>query len=125
MLAANYDITLDRAADYSFVLTINNQAGAAVDLSAANNAGSVPTAFIADVREVATKKEVLDLTPTVLGTATNGQVLISITKAQTKTLKAGSGIYEWDLFMDRGNPIVRTRLLYGALTARAQNTNDA
>ena len=119
MLAANYDITLDRAADYSFVLTIQNQAGAAVDL------GSPTATFIADVREVATKKEVLDLTPTVLGTATNGQVQITITKAQTKTLKAGSGIYEWDLFMDRGSPTVRTRLLYGSLTARAQITTDA
>jgi hypothetical protein len=119
MLAANYDITLDRAADYSFVLTINNQAGTAVDL------GSPTATFIADVREVLTKKEVLDLTPTVLGTATNGQVQITITKAQTKTLKAGEGIYEWDLFMDRGSPTVRTRLLYGSLTARAQTTNDA
>ena len=120
MLAANYDITLDRAADYSFVLTIQNQAGTAVNLGS-------PTAatFIADVREVATKKEVLDLTPTVYGTATNGQVLISLTKAQTKTLKAGSNIYEWDLFMDRGSPTVRTRLLYGSLTARAQITTDA
>jgi hypothetical protein len=118
MLAANYDITLDRAADYSFVLTIQNQAGTAVNLGS-------PTAatFIADVREVATKKEVLDLTPTVYGTATNGQVLISLTKAQTKTLRAGSGIYEWDLFMDRSS--TRTRLLYGSLTARAQITNDA
>ena len=124
MLAANYNITLDRGADYRFVLTIINQAGAAVDLSAV---GSPPiaTTFIADVREVASKKEVLDLTPTVLGTATNGQVLITITKAQTKTLRAGSGIYEWDLFMDRGSPVVRTRLLYGSLTARAQTTNDA
>jgi hypothetical protein len=25
MLAANYDITIDRAAEYSFVLTIQNQ----------------------------------------------------------------------------------------------------
>ena len=122
MLAANYNITLDRGADYSFVLTIINQAGAAVDLSAV---GSPPiaTTFIADVREVASKKEVLDLAPTVLGDATNGQVLITITKAQTKTLRAGSGIYEWDLFMDRSS--LRTRLLYGSLTARAQTTNDA
>jgi hypothetical protein len=118
MLAANYDITLDRAADYSFVLTIQNQAGTAVNLSS-------PTAtFIADVREVATKKEVLDLTPTVTNGA-YGQVTITITKAQTKTLKAGLGTYEWDLFMDRGSPTVRTRLLYGSLTARAQTTNDA
>ena len=115
MLAANYDITLDRAADYSFVLTIQNQAGAAVDLTGA--------VFYADVREVASKKEVLDLTPTITGSAVNGQVLISLTKAQTKTLRAGKGIYEWDLFMDRNSK--RERLLYGSLTARAQTTNDA
>jgi len=124
MLAANYDITLDRGADYSFVLTIQNQAGTAVDLSAV---GSPPiaTTFIADVREVASKVEVLDLAPVILGSVANGQVTITITKAQTKTLRAGSGIYEWDLFMDRGSPVVRTRLLYGSLTARAQTTNDA
>ena len=115
MLAANYDITLDRAADYSFVLTIQNQAGASVDLTGA--------VFYADVREVASKKEVLDLTPTITGSAVNGQVLISLTKAQTKTLRAGKGIYEWDLFMDRNSK--RERLLYGSLTARAQTTNDA
>jgi len=115
MLAANYDITLDRAADYSFVLTIQNQAGAAVDLTGA--------VFYADVREVASKKEVLDLTPTITGSAVNGQVLLSLTKAQTKTLRAGKGIYEWDLFMDRNSK--RERLLYGSLTARAQTTNDA
>lgn len=115
MLAANYDITLDRAADYSFVLTIQNQAGVAVDLTGA--------VFYADVREVASKKEVLDLTPTITGSAVNGQVLISLTKAQTKTLRAGKGIYEWDLFMDRNSK--RERLLYGSLTARAQITNDA
>ena len=125
MLAANYNITLDRGADYSFVLTIQNQAGTAVNLSADAGTSTPQATFIADVREVASKKEVLDLTPTVLGTATNGQVLITITKTQTKTLRAGSGIYEWDLFMDRGNPTVRTRLLYGSLTARAQTTNDA
>ena len=119
MLAANYNITLDRGADYSFVLTIINQAGSALDLS------SPAATFIADVREVASKMEVLDLTPTVLAPSTNGQVTLSITKAQTKTLRAGSGIYEWDIFMDRGSPTVRTRLLYGSLTARAQTTNDA
>lgn len=117
MLAANYDITLDRAADYSFVLTIQNQVATAVDITGAE--------FYADVREVASKKEVLDLTPTITGSAVNGQVLISLTKAQTKTLRAGEGLYEWDIFMDRGSPTVRTRLLYGSLTARAQTTNDA
>jgi len=115
MLAANYDITLDRAADYSFVLTIKNQAGTAVNITGA--------VFYADVREVASKKEALDLTPTITGSATNGQVLISITKAQTKTLRAGRGLYEWDIFMNRSGS--RTRLLYGSLVAREQTTNDA
>jgi len=115
MLAANYNITLDRAADYSFVLTIQNQAGLPVDLTGA--------LFYCDVREVRTKKEVLDLTPSISGAAANGQILISIPKAETRTLRAGPDIYEWDLFMNRNSK--RERLLYGSLTARAQITNDA
>jgi len=113
MLAANFDITLDRAADYSFVLTIKNQAGLPVDITGA--------VFYSDVREILSKKEVLDLTPTI-SNALNGEVTIALTKTQTKTLRAGTGVYEWDLFMDRLG--VRARLLYGSLTARAQNTND-
>ena len=115
MLAANFDITLDRAADYSFVLTIENQAGSAVNLTDAT--------FYADIREISSKKEVLDLTPVITGNLPlNGQVTIALTKAQTKTLKAGSGIYEWDIFMVRSE--VATRLLYGSVTVRPQITND-
>jgi hypothetical protein len=113
MLAANFDITLDRASDYSFVLTIQNQAGLPVDITGA--------VFYSDIREKASKNEILDLSPTILS-AISGQVTIALTKAQTKTLRSGRGIYEWDLFMDLNSK--RTRLLYGALTARAQITND-
>jgi len=121
MLAANYDITLDRAADYSFVLTIQNQAGAAVDLSAV---GSPPIAatFYADVREVASKKEVLDLTPAIISPATGGQVLLSLTNEETKTLRAGDGLYSYDIFMVLGG--TTRRLIYGAVNVRPQFTND-
>jgi hypothetical protein len=114
MLAANYDITLDRAADYSFVLTIQNQAGAAVNITGAT--------FYADVREVASKKEVLDLLPSAIAPATGGQVLLSLTKADTKTLRAGEGLYSYDIFMVLGG--TTRRLLYGAVNVRPQFTND-
>lgn len=114
MLAANYDITLDRAADYSFVLTIQNQAGAAVNITGAT--------FYADVREVASKKEVLDLLPSAIAPATGGQVLLSLTKVQTKTLRAGDGLYSYDIFMVLGG--TTRRLLYGAVNVRPQFTND-
>jgi hypothetical protein len=114
MLAANYDITLDRATDYSFVLTINNQAGSAVDLTSAT--------FYSDLREIASKKEAQQFTCDITETPTNGQVILSLTEVQTKALKAGSGIYEWDLFMIRST--VTTRLLYGSVTVRPQITNN-
>lgn len=44
MLAANYDITIDRAAEYTFVLTIQNQAGTAVNIGSAT--------FYADIRDL-------------------------------------------------------------------------
>jgi hypothetical protein len=115
MLAANFDITLDRATDYSFVLTINNQSGGAVDLAS-------PIAFYADIREIASKKEAQQFTCNVTGATTNGQVTLSLTEVQTKALKAGSGIYEWDLFMIRST--ITTRLLYGSVTVRPQITNN-
>jgi hypothetical protein len=114
MLAANYDITLDRAADYSFVLTIQNQAGAAVNLTGAQ--------FYADVREVASKKEALELTTGIISPATGGQVLLSLTNEETKTLRAGEGLYSYDIFMVLGG--ATRRLLYGAVNVRPQFTND-
>ena len=119
MLAANYDITLDRAADYSFVLTIQNQAGAAVDLSAGT------TLFYADIRNVATKTQAVQFTY-VKTTPLSGVVTFTLTKANTKLLKAGEGLYEYDIFMALGaspNTVTR-RLLYGSVTVRPQFTND-
>ena len=119
MLAANYDITLDRAANYAFVLTIKDAVGVAVDLSDAN------TLFYADIRNTASKAQAVQFTATKTA-GTGGIVTFSLTKADTKTLKAGEGLYEFDIFMALGaspNTVTR-RLIYGSVTVRPQFTND-
>ena len=112
MLATRFDITLDRAADYQFTLTVNNQAGTPVDISAAT--------FHADVRNAITKAELLEFTSTA-GGQTN-EVVLSLSEAQTKTLST-SVPYEWDLFMIRDGTDT-DRLIYGSLTCRDNLTND-
>jgi len=115
MLAANYDITLDRAADYSFVLTIQDALGTAVNLSDGS------TVFYADIRNTSTKAQAVqfDYTKT---TPLSGIVTFTLTKANTKLLKAGEGLYEFDIFMVLGG--VTRRLIYGSVTVRPQFTND-
>ena len=111
MLAANYDITIDRAAEYTFVLTIQNQAGTAVDIGSAT--------FYADIREAVGKKEAVSFTTAILDSGVNGQVRLSLTEANTLTLKTSLG-YEYDIFMQRGT--VMERLLEGSVTVRANIT---
>ena len=111
MLAANYDITVDRAAEYTFVLTIQNQAGAAVNIGSAT--------FYADIRETVSKKEVTFFVPSILNSGVNGQVSLALTEANTLLLKP-AGDYEYDIFMRRGT--VMERLLYGSVAVRANIT---
>lgn len=111
MLAANYDITLDRAAEYTFVLTIQNQSGNAVDIGTAN--------FYADVRDSVTKKEVCSFTPTILNGGDYGQVSLALSEADTLLLKP-NGDYEYDIFMRRSTTM--ERLIYGSVTVRANIT---
>lgn len=111
MLAANYDITIDRAAEYSFVLTIQNQASTAVNIGSAT--------FYADIRETVSKKEVVSFTTTILDSGVNGQVSLALTEANTLLLKP-AGDYEYDIFMKRGT--VMERLLYGSVAVRANIT---
>jgi hypothetical protein len=113
MLAANYNITLDRAADYGFVLTIQDAVFAPVDITSAT--------FYADIRNVATKTEAVEFTVTPTNPL-SGIVTFSLSKADTKTLKAGEGLYEWDIFMVLGG--TTRRLLYGSVSVRPQFTND-
>jgi hypothetical protein len=113
MLAANYDITLDRAADYSFVLTIQNPSLTPVNITGAT--------FEADIRSTTTKAQAVEFTAT-LTSPSSGIVTFSLSKADTKTLRAGEGIYEYDIFMVIGG--VTQRLIYGSVTVRPQFTND-
>jgi hypothetical protein len=118
MLAANYDITLDRAADYSFVLTIKDASGAAVDLTTAT--------FYADVQSLASKSQAVSFTPTISTPKTLGIVTFALSKANTKLLKAGTNLYNWDIFMVLGTSpnIVTRRLVYGSITVRPQYTDN-
>ena len=114
MLAANYDITIDRAAEYTFVLTIQNQAGTAVNIGSAT--------FYADIRNPITGRKAVSFTPTILDSGVNGQVSFNLTEANTLALSP-SGRYEYDIFMRRSN--VSDRLLYGSVTVRANMTKGS
>lgn len=113
MLAANYDITLDRAADYSFVLTIQDASLTAVNITSAT--------FYADIRNTSTKAQAVQFSSS-LTTPLSGIVTFTLSKANTKLLKAGEGLYEWDIFMVLNG--TTRRLIYGSVTVRPQFTND-
>jgi hypothetical protein len=113
MLAANYNITLDRGADYSFVLTLNSPAGTPVVITGAG--------FDSDVRDVKTKAQAGVLSG-VVTTGASGIATFSMIAADTKLLRAGTGLYEYDIFMTLGG--VKRRLLYGSFTLRPQSTNQ-
>lgn len=66
MLAANFNITLDRAADYSLALTVNNLNGNAVSLLTAN--------FYGDIRVAKTKVPVASFTFKKNTTFTDAQI---------------------------------------------------
>lgn len=119
MLAANYDITIDRAAEYKFVLTLQNQLGQAVDLDPPD-AG--PYEFFADIRETATKKEIVSFTASILDGGNNGQVAFNLSEANTLLLKPSTK-YEYDIFMQRNG--VMERLIFGSVTVRANITKGA
>lgn len=111
MLAANYDITIDRAAEYTFVLTIQNTAGSSVNISGAT--------FYSDIRDFVDNTEAVSFTSTILNSGVNGQVSFHLTEANTLTLRP-SGRYGYDIFMVRSG--VTERLLYGSVTVRANTT---
>jgi hypothetical protein len=119
MLAANYDITIDRAAEYSFVLTIQNQLEQPIDLDPPDSAAYN---FYADIRETASKKGAVSFTAMILNGGDGGQVAFNLSEASTLLLKPSLS-YEYDIFMQRGG--VMERLLYGSVTVRANITKGA
>jgi hypothetical protein len=114
MLAANYDITIDRAAEYTFVLTIKNQAGTAVDIGSA--------AFYSDIRDPVSNRKAVSFTPTILDSGVNGQVSFNLTEANTLALQL-SGKYVYDIFMRRSS--VSERLIEGSVTVRDNTTKGS
>lgn len=115
MEAAQYDLTIDRAAEYRFTLTIKDRSGALVDISGRG--------FYADIREKATKKTATTFTATITGSPTVGEVVLSLTEANTLLLNESTE-YDWDLFMVTGSvPTQSTeRLLYGDVFVRQNIT---
>jgi hypothetical protein len=111
MLAANYDITIDRAAEYTFVLTIQNPAGTPVNISGFS--------FYADIRDLVNNTEAVSFSYTILDSGANGQVSFNLTEANTLALRS-SGRYSYDIFMIRSGST--ERLLYGSITVRANIT---
>jgi hypothetical protein len=116
MIAAKYNITLDRAADYSFVLTVNNLNGDPVDLTGDQ--------FVGDIRLIRSKREALQFS--INNSGASGQATLTLSAAATKTLRAGTGIYEYDVFLIRSstNGGRTIRLIEGSVTVRPQFTND-
>jgi hypothetical protein len=114
MLAANYNITIDRAAEYTFILTIQNTSGSFVNIGSA--------AFYADIRDVTSRRKATSFTPTILDSGVNGQVSFNLTEANTLALQP-SGRYVFDIFMRRSG--VSERLIEGSVTVRDNATKGS
>lgn len=113
MLAANYDIMLDRAADYSLALTINNYAGTGLDVHANN--------FYGDVRDAITKQQVVSFVFDKTTAGASGLVTVTISAANTRLLH-DTLAYEYDIFIVRAGQT--NRLLEGMVSVRNNRTND-
>ena len=111
MLAETFNITLDRAADYSHVFTCYNASNQLMTVLASE--------FVGQVREVNGRTKVADFafeTPV----PASGKVQFILPNESTKLLRS-SGKYEYDIF--RVTPSMTLRLLYGTLVVRANITN--
>ena len=110
MNAAQYDLVIDRAAEYNFTLTLKNRSGAVVNLTGKT--------FYGAIIENATSKNVASFTATVTAPA-SGEVILALTELQTLALNHNTD-YSWDLFVVTGTPPSQSteRLLFGSVTVR-------
>lgn len=113
MLAATFNITLDRAADYALVLTLKNYAGGLVVVD--------DSEFHGQVRESISKKKIVDFTFSTVDLS-DGEVKISLSETDTKLLRSTTD-YEYDIFRVKSSETAR--LIAGSLTVRANITNDS
>lgn len=112
MNAAKYDITIDRASEYDFILTVQNYSGNPVDLS-------MGTSFYSDIRESISKKEIMSFNAVPIIAEGNNRVSFRLLESQTLALNPNKK-YEYDIFMVREG--VTTCLLYGSISVRANIT---
>jgi hypothetical protein len=112
MLAANYDITIDRAAEYSFVLTVQDELQQVVDISE-------DTSFYSDIRETLSKKEAIPFTPVLVDGGVDGKVSFNLSESDTLVLRPDK-TYEYDIFMRASGKT--KRLLFGSVFVRANIT---
>lgn len=113
MIAATFNITLDRAADYALVLTLKNYAGGPVIVSASE--------FHGQVRNAVSKKKIVDFTFSTADLSA-GEVKISLSETDTKLLRATTD-YEYDIFRVKSSETAR--LIAGSLNVRANITNNS
>lgn len=112
MIASNFNITLDRAADYSQSFTCYGVADTPSVVSASE--------FFGQVREVVSKRKVVDFTFQT-PTPASGEVYFELSNESTKLLRSKVK-YEYDIF--RVTASATTRLVYGTLTVRSNITNN-
>lgn len=112
MLAANYDITIDRAAEYSFVLTVQDELQQVVDISE-------DTTFYSDIRETVSKKEAVTFTTALVTDGSDGKVSFNLSESDTLVLRPDK-VYEYDIFMRISGKT--KRLLFGKVFVRANIT---
>lgn len=113
MLASNFNITLDRAADYLQVLTCYSLADEPVPVSASE--------FFGQVREVVGKRKVVDFTFETPVPA-SGEVRLILSNESTKLLR-DKVKYEYDIF--RVTEVATSRLIFGTLTVHTNTTRNA
>ncbi len=111
--AATYNLNIDRAASFGFVIIIDGMDGLPVDVSAAQ--------FYADARDKVSLREVAPFTIGFPTDGTDGQISMSLSTTQTKLFREG-GSYEYDLFMVLGTTTYR--LLKGDITCSDNITNE-
>lgn len=103
-LAATYNITLTRNADWRKVLTIRDNNGDAVNIGSATFEGSIKTA--------AGRPLVASFSFTILSSGTGGQVRIDLTDTESLKL-AGGQTYQYEIVMTLSG--LRKPLLRGKL----------
>lgn len=106
-LAATYNTSVDRNADWSKTLTIRDSGGVAVNIGSASFEGAI--------RQTASKPVVANFTFTLISSGTGGQVTIALTDTESLKL-APNQTYRYEISMTLSGQ--RYSLIKGTLQAK-------